>query len=320
MSIMQFSITTDATPEQVKPLFRRAYIIGRRFRLVHVHAGAEVLVDGRGVGAYTDSFDGEDISGGYYVGPTLLDKVTTDMSVYTDEIFGPVLSTVRAESYEEALKLAMDHEYGNGTAIFTRDGDAARDFASRCNIGMVGINTGLPNRLTEEAIAARMIGDLGSYETLRREQKYGQNSRIDLLLDDPARGRAYVEVKNVHLRRAPGLAEFPDTRTARGAKHLRELGDMAEEGHRAIMVFLIQRADCDSFRLCRDLDPDYAREFDRAIARGVEAFAVRCHISQAAIAPERLVAIDEAILRAAGFSDVTLFYAAFTWRGWVARA
>ena len=154
-------------------------------------------------------------------------------------------------------------------------------------------------RLTEEAIAARMIGDLGSYETLRREQKYGQNSRIDLLLDDPARGRAYVEVKNVHLRRAPGLAEFPDTRTARGAKHLRELGDMAEEGHRAIMVFLIQRADCDSFRLCRDLDPDYAREFDRAIARGVEAFAVRCHISQAAIAPERLVAIDEAILRAA---------------------
>ncbi|RNC95114.1 MAG: DNA/RNA nuclease SfsA [Oricola sp.] len=192
-----------------------------------------------------------------------------------------------------------------GSRVFlSRSDDPKRKYAHRLEIveadgTLVGINTGLPNRLTEEAIAAGMIGDLGSYETLRREQKYGQNSRIDLLLDDPVRGRAYVEVKNVHLRRAPGLAEFPDTRTARGAKHLRELGDMAEEGHRAIMVFLIQRADCESFRLCRDLDPDYAREFDRAIARGVEAFAVRCHISQAAIAPERLVAIDEAILRAA---------------------
>ncbi|MBS7547332.1 CoA-acylating methylmalonate-semialdehyde dehydrogenase [Dietzia massiliensis] len=107
-------------------------------------AGAEVLVDGRGVGAYTDSFNGEDISGGYFVGPTLLDKVTTDMSVYTDEIFGPVLSIVHAKDFEEALALPSDHEYGNGVAIFTRDGDAAREFVSRVEVGMVGVNVPIP--------------------------------------------------------------------------------------------------------------------------------------------------------------------------------
>ena len=74
----------------------------------------------------------------------IFDKVTPDMDIYKQEIFGPVLSTVRTQTYEEALKLAMDHEYGNGTAIFTRDGDTARDFANRINIGMVGINVPIP--------------------------------------------------------------------------------------------------------------------------------------------------------------------------------
>ena len=107
-------------------------------------AGAEILIDGRSVGAYTDEFNGEDISGGYYVGPTLMDKVTPDMSVYTDEIFGPVLVVVHAKDYEEALRLPNEHEYGNGVAIFTRDGDAARDFASRVEVGMVGVNVPIP--------------------------------------------------------------------------------------------------------------------------------------------------------------------------------
>ena len=107
-------------------------------------AGADVLVDGRGVGAYNAEYNGEDISGGYFVGPTLFDNVTTDMSIYTDEIFGPVLAIVRANDFEEALALPNEHEYGNGVAIFTRDGDAARDFASRVEVGMVGVNVPIP--------------------------------------------------------------------------------------------------------------------------------------------------------------------------------
>ncbi|HIW68428.1 MAG TPA: CoA-acylating methylmalonate-semialdehyde dehydrogenase [Candidatus Dietzia merdigallinarum] len=107
-------------------------------------AGADVLVDGRGVGAYNAEYNGEDISGGYFVGPTLFDNVTTDMSIYTDEIFGPVLAIVRANDFEEALALPNEHEYGNGVAIFTRDGDAAREFVSRVEVGMVGVNVPIP--------------------------------------------------------------------------------------------------------------------------------------------------------------------------------
>ncbi|MBF9032163.1 CoA-acylating methylmalonate-semialdehyde dehydrogenase [Rhodobacterales bacterium HKCCE3408] len=102
-----------------------------------VDAGAELVVDGRG-------FSLQGYEDGFFVGPHLFDKVTKDMEIYKKEIFGPVLSTVRAQSYEEALSLAMDHEYGNGTAIFTRDGDTARDFANRINIGMVGVNVPIP--------------------------------------------------------------------------------------------------------------------------------------------------------------------------------
>ena len=99
--------------------------------------GANLVVDGR-------DFKMQGYEDGFFVGACLFDNVTTDMDIYKQEIFGPVLSTVRAQSYEEALALAMDHEYGNGTAIFTRDGDTARDFASRINIGMVGINVPIP--------------------------------------------------------------------------------------------------------------------------------------------------------------------------------
>ena len=99
--------------------------------------GADLVVDGR-------DFSLQGYESGFFVGPHLFDRVTPEMDIYRQEIFGPVLSTVRAGSYEEALKLAMDHEYGNGTAIFTRDGDAARDFAHRINIGMVGINVPIP--------------------------------------------------------------------------------------------------------------------------------------------------------------------------------
>lgn len=151
---------------------------------------------------------------------------------------------------------------------------------------LVGINTGIANRLAEEAINAGIAGDLGDYTQLRREQRYGENSRIDILLEEDGRAPCYVEVKNVHMRRTPGLAEFPDTVTARGAKHLGELERMVRGGARAVMVYLIQRSDCERFALCADLDPTYARAFEQARKAGVEAMAIRCHISAQEIVPE----------------------------------
>ena len=109
-----------------------------------VEAGAELVVDGRERATDELSFDDADLSNGYFIGPTLFDNVTTDMSIYTDEIFGPVLCIVRADDYEEALRLPTEHEYGNGVAIFTRDGDTARDFVSRVQVGMVGVNVPIP--------------------------------------------------------------------------------------------------------------------------------------------------------------------------------
>jgi sugar fermentation stimulation protein A len=158
---------------------------------------------------------------------------------------------------------------------------------------VVGINTGLPNRLAEEAIRAGMVTDLAAYPVIEREKKYGRNSRIDMLLSGAGQPNAYVEVKNVHFRRTAGLAEFPDTVTARGAKHLEELGDMVEAGHRAVMLYLIQRDDCQRFRICADLDPFYAAGFQRAMARGVEAYAIHCAVSPTQIQPLAAIAMDE---------------------------
>ena len=109
-----------------------------------VEAGAEIVVDGRERGSDDLTFGDASLEGGYFIGPTLFDHVTTDMSIYKDEIFGPVLCIVRTDSYEEALALPSEHEYGNGVAIFTRDGDTARDFVSRVQVGMVGVNVPIP--------------------------------------------------------------------------------------------------------------------------------------------------------------------------------
>lgn len=146
-------------------------------------------------------------------------------------------------------------------------------------IGQVGIDTSLPNRIVEEAINQNQIGELSGYNSLRREVRYGENSRIDLLLEHPARPACYVEVKNVTLIRQPGLAEFPDCRTERGAKHLRELAAMVRDGHRAVMVYLIQCASPTRFTFTPDLDATYVAEWTRAKASGVEALALTCHVS-----------------------------------------
>ena len=112
-----------------------------------VEEGAELVVDGRDVGpsnAENGGGGGAKFDGGFFLGGCLFDQVQPQMSIYTDEIFGPVLSLVRAKSYEEALTLVNDHEYGNGAAIFTRDGDTARDFTTRAKIGMIGVNVPIP--------------------------------------------------------------------------------------------------------------------------------------------------------------------------------
>ena len=156
---------------------------------------------------------------------------------------------------------------------------------------MVGINTSHPNKIVASAIEAKRVKPLAGYATLKREVKYGNNSRIDILLDDPKKGRCYVEVKNVHLSRENGTAEFPDSVTTRGAKHLRELADMVREGHRAVMLYLIQRQDAKRFSLADDIDPDYAAAFEQASKAGVEALAYRCKLDETAITIDRAVRV-----------------------------
>lgn len=149
--------------------------------------------------------------------------------------------------------------------------------------GLVGIDTGLPNRLVADALAAGRIPELAGYARVRREMRCGAASRIDFLLEGVGLPPAWVEVKNVHLVRRPGLAEFPDSVTARGARHLAELAALARAGARAVMLFVVQRTDCGAFALADDLDPAYARAFDEALAAGVEALCYGCAITTESI-------------------------------------
>jgi len=156
---------------------------------------------------------------------------------------------------------------------------------------LVGINTGHPNKLVAEALVGERIRALAGYPTLRREVRYGRNSRIDILLECSQKGLCYVEIKNVHLSRRHGLAEFPDSVTARGVKHLIEMSDMVRQGHRAVMVFLIQRSEARRLSLARDIDPGYGAAFDKARAAGVETIALRCRVGIDEIAVDRPVPI-----------------------------
>jgi sugar fermentation stimulation protein A len=158
---------------------------------------------------------------------------------------------------------------------------------------LVGINTGHPNALAAEAIAAGLIGELCGYESIRREVRYGANSRVDFLLHNAMGPACYLEIKNVHLMRTPGLAEFPDAVTKRGAKHLVELAAVAARGGRAVMLFLIQIGSAQRFKLARDIDPAYGVAFDAARGAGVEAIAYRCSISCQGIEVVAPVPIEE---------------------------
>ncbi len=137
---------------------------------------------------------------------------------------------------------------------------------------LVGVNTAVPNRLVREAIQDGAIQSLSGYDSVRAEVPYGDNSRIDLLLDSRQRGRCFVEIKNCTLVEQ-GIASFPDAVTARGLKHLRELQQQVQEGHRCVIFYLIQRTDARLFKPADDIDPAYGKALRNAVQYGVEIMA-----------------------------------------------
>ncbi len=156
---------------------------------------------------------------------------------------------------------------------------------------LVAINTMNPNKIAEEAIRGGQISQLAHFHTLRREVKYGTNSRIDLLLEEDSKPPTYVEVKNCHLMRTPGLTEFPDSVTTRGAKHLGELSDMVRDRARAVQLFIVQRGDCDTLSPARDLDPNYADALAAAANAGVEVLAYACAVDLMGVTVDREIEV-----------------------------
>ncbi|KIC11525.1 sugar fermentation stimulation protein [Leisingera sp. ANG-M1] len=146
-----------------------------------------------------------------------------------------------------------------------------------------GVDTSVPNRALRAALEAGEIPELAAYKTVRPEVKYGEKSRIDFLLSQDGLPDCYVEVKSVTLSRQPGLAEFPDSVTARGTKHLGELANMVAQGHRAVMLYLVQRTDCSRFQLAADIDPAYSDAFASAHAAGVERLVYGTLITPAGV-------------------------------------
>ncbi|MDG1709383.1 MAG: DNA/RNA nuclease SfsA [Emcibacteraceae bacterium] len=165
----------------------------------------------------------------------------------------------------------------------------------KANDAMVGINTSLPNKLVEDAILDGTISEVSDYENLRREMKYGKNSRIDIFLSGHKNGQpdCYVEVKSVTLSREKGLGEFPDSVTSRGTKHLNELKNMVAEGHRSVMLYLAQRNDINAFKVASDIDPAYADALKVAKENGVEAYCYVCDITPKGIKVEHSIPILE---------------------------
>jgi sugar fermentation stimulation protein A len=160
---------------------------------------------------------------------------------------------------------------------------------------LVGVNTSHHNTIGADAVAKGKIPELKGYDTIKREVKYGNNSRIDLLLkrNDPNNDiNCYVEIKSVTMKRdrsrnAP--VEFPDAVTTRGTKHLVELSNMVKEGHRAVMLYLVQRTDSPAFSIAGDIDPNYERGLAKAIEAGVEVLCYACRVTRQGINIEKPV-------------------------------
>ena len=156
-----------------------------------------------------------------------------------------------------------------------------------------GIDTGLPNKLVAEALAEGRIASLAHYTDVRAEVRYGDNSRVDFLLTGGGPGRLWLEVKNVHLVRQRGLAEFPDSVTRRGAKHLGELARRVEAGDRAMILYVVQYTGCDRLSVARDIDPAYGAAHDSARMAGVEFLAYATRIDPAGITLDRPLRIED---------------------------
>lgn len=142
-----------------------------------------------------------------------------------------------------------------------------------------GVDTSLPNRVLRAALEAREIEALAAYTHVQPEVKYGENSRVDFLLREDGLPDAYVEVKSVTLCRSPALAEFPDSVTARGTKHMNELANVARMGHRAVLLYLVQRTDCTHVDIAYDIDPKYAAAHAEATKAGVETICISTQIT-----------------------------------------
>ncbi len=155
----------------------------------------------------------------------------------------------------------------------------------------VGVDTGAANRVVKEALEAGAIPGLPAYDSLRAEVKYGTGSRVDFLLSGEG-GDTYLEVKSVTLSRRQGLAEFPDSVTARGARHLAELAEMAQEGHGAVLLYLVQRGDCDRVSVAEDIDPGYAAALTAARKAGVQVMALGAKVGPEGIEAGTLLPVE----------------------------
>jgi len=150
---------------------------------------------------------------------------------------------------------------------------------TQMNEHLICTNTGVANKIAIEAVKDGTIEELQGYENIKPEQKYGQNSRIDILLSNENNDKkCYVEIKSVSLRVEDKLA-FPDSVTSRGTKHLQELSDMVKEGHRAVMLYVIQRTDDAPFRIANEIDPKYYEAFKKAQDEGVEVLVYQSSIN-----------------------------------------
>ena len=138
----------------------------------------------------------------------------------------------------------------------------------------IGVNTHNPNKIIEESLKNKNIKELQNYLSFKREVKYGENSKIDFLLKHITQKDCYVEIKNVHLSREKNIAEFPDSITARGKKHMKELANIKMQGYRAIIIYLIQRNDCKYFKIAKDIDQEYYKEFCKAKNLGLEVICI----------------------------------------------
>jgi malonate-semialdehyde dehydrogenase (acetylating)/methylmalonate-semialdehyde dehydrogenase len=178
---------TDPEAEMGPLVTKQHYDKVRSYVDLGVEEGAKLVVDGRGLKL-------QGYENGYFLGGCVFDEVKPSMRIYKEEIFGPVLSVVRTDTFDEAAKLVSDHEYGNGTAIFTRDGDAAREYASRIKIGMVGINVPIPVPMAYHSFGGWKRSSFGDHNI------YG-----------PEAVRFYTRVKTVTARWPTGIragAEF----------------------------------------------------------------------------------------------------------------